>query len=73
MIEILVDSERKINNNIKKEYKTKLRKQFASKMAKAWAKMILRVDGGQLSHMRSKDLLEIYRDLQRFTECTLYI
>jgi len=35
MIEILVDSKKKVNDNVKKEYKTKLRKQFASKIAKA--------------------------------------
>jgi len=64
ILKILVDSEKKVNDNVKKKYKTKLRKQFASKMAKAWEKMILRVDSGQLSHMRLKDPLEIYRNLQ---------
>ena len=33
-------------------------------MAEAWAEMILRVDNGQLFHMRSKDPLEIWMDLR---------
>jgi len=64
VIEIVMDTEGKEDADIKKEFETKLGKRSASKMAEARAEMILRVDDGQLSHMRSKDPLEIWRDLQ---------
>ena len=56
VVEILVDTEGKADDDVKKEYETKLGKQSASKMAEAQADMILRVDGGQLSHMQLKVL-----------------
>jgi len=59
VIEIIMDTEGKEDADIKKEFETKLEKRSASKMAKARAEMILRVDNGQLSYMRSKDPLEI--------------
>jgi len=64
VVEILVDTEGKADDDVKKEYETKLGKRSASKMAEARAEMILRVDDGQLSHMRSKDPLEIWTDLR---------
>ena len=64
MIEIVMDTEEKKNADIKKEFETKLEKRSASKIAEAQAEIILRVDNGQLSYMQSKDLLEIWRDLQ---------
>jgi len=64
VIEIVMDTEGKEDADIKKEFETKLGKQSASKMAEAQAEMILRVNDGQLSHMQSKDPLEIWRDLQ---------
>ncbi|KAJ3728265.1 hypothetical protein C8R42DRAFT_558489, partial [Lentinula raphanica] len=39
-------------------------KRKAEKMAQARAEMILRVEPGQLSHMTSKDPLEIWEKLQ---------
>ena len=62
-MEILIDTEGKADADVKKEYETKLGKQSATKMAEAQAEMTLRVDDGQLSHMRLKDLLEIWMDL----------
>jgi len=59
VVEILVNTEGKADDDVKKEYETKLGKRSASKMAEAQAEIILRVDDGQLSHMWSKDLLEI--------------
>jgi len=64
VMEILVDTEGKADANVKKEYETKLGKRSATKMAEARAEMILRVDDGQLSHMQSKDPLEIWMDLR---------
>ncbi|KAJ6605865.1 hypothetical protein B0H10DRAFT_1657796, partial [Mycena sp. CBHHK59/15] len=47
-----------------KELETKVSKRNAQKMAEARAEMILRVDDGQLSHMRSRDPMEIWNDLR---------
>ena len=64
VMEILVDTEGKADADVKKEYETKLGKRSATKMAEARAEMILTVDDGQLSYMRSKDPLEIWIDLR---------
>ncbi|KAJ7353480.1 hypothetical protein DFH08DRAFT_692928 [Mycena albidolilacea] len=46
------------------EFELKKSKRKAQKMAKARAEMMLRVDDGQLSHMRSKDPMEIWTNLR---------
>jgi len=63
VIEILVDTEGKTDANIKKKYETKLGKQSATKTAEAQTEMILRVDDSQLSHIWSRNPLEIWMDL----------
>ena len=64
VVEVTVDSEGKAAEDIKKELETKLSKRNAQKMAEARAEMILRVDDSQLSHMRSRDPMEIWNDLR---------
>jgi hypothetical protein len=46
------------------EFELKRSKRKAQKIAEARAEMLLRVDDGQLSHMRSKDPMEIWTNLR---------
>lgn len=64
VVEITVDTEGKEPAEVAKELDTKVSKRNAQKMAEARAEMILRVDDGQLSHMRSRDPMEIWNDLR---------
>ena len=63
-IEIVIDETGKDADAVKAELQAKLNKRNAQKMAEARAEMILRVDDGQLSHMRSKDPLEVWETLK---------
>jgi hypothetical protein len=65
VVMIEVDGSGKDVSMIEAELKAKKSKQDEGKMAEARAEMILRVEGGQLSHMRSRDPLEIWQDLRR--------
>ncbi|THH06318.1 hypothetical protein EW146_g9647 [Bondarzewia mesenterica] len=64
MVEILVDTEGKEETAWKAELQMKMVKRTAQKMAEARAEMILRVEGGQLSHMRTCDPMEIWDHLR---------
>ena len=52
-------------STIAAELESAMKKRDAGKMDEARAEMILRVDDGQLSHMRSRDPLEIWETLER--------
>lgn len=64
IIEIIVDPKDKTPEQIAAEFELKKSKRKAQKMAEARAEMVLRVDDGQLSHMRSKDPMEIWANLR---------
>ncbi len=64
IIEILVDGDGKTADEVEKEYLTKKTKRAALKMAEARVEMILRVDGGQLLHMISRDPMEVWETLR---------
>jgi hypothetical protein len=63
MVEIIVDPKDKTPEQIQMEFELKKSKRKAQKIAEARAEMLLRVDDGQLSHMRSKDPMEIWTNL----------
>lgn len=52
-------------STIAAELESAMKRRDAGKMDEARAEMILRVDDGQLSHMRSRDPLEIWETLER--------
>jgi hypothetical protein len=64
IVEIIVDPKDKTPEQIQTEFELKKSKRKAQKMAEARAEMLLRVDDGQLSHMRSKDPMEIWANLR---------
>lgn len=64
-MKISVDSEGKSEAEIVVEYNKKLEKRSEEKMEQARAELLLRVDDGQLSHMRSPDPLVIWQELRR--------
>jgi hypothetical protein len=59
------DGEVKAVSTIAAELESVMKMRDAGKMDEARAEMILRVDDGQLSHMRSRDPLEIWETLER--------
>lgn len=69
IVEITVDTEtddgaRRPQDEIDAEIEKKMAKRSKTKMAQARSEMILRVEPGQLAHMRSKDPLAVWQDLQ---------
>ena len=64
VVMVKIDKSGKDKMMIEAELKVKKSKWDEEKMTEAWAEMILRVEGGQLSHMQSCDPLEIWQDLQ---------
>ncbi|THH04488.1 hypothetical protein EW146_g10164 [Bondarzewia mesenterica] len=64
VMDILVDTEGKDEASWKAELQMKMVKRTAQKMAEAHAEMILRVEEGQLSHMRSRDPMKIWGSLR---------
>lgn len=64
IVEIIIDPKDKTPAEILAEFELKKSKRKAQKMAEARAEMLLRVDDGQLSHMRSKDPMEIWENLR---------
>jgi len=64
IVEVVVDEDGKTEEEVQKDYMAKLAKRSASKMAEARSEMILRVDGGQLPHMISRDPLEVWSNLR---------
>ena len=65
MVSITVDKAGKDATTIAAEIEDLKKKRGVDKMAEARAEMILRVDDGQLSHMRSDDPMEIWQTLRR--------
>jgi hypothetical protein len=65
MIETVVETEGKDAATIMAELDKKKKGRLADKMAEARAEMVLRVEDGQLSHMRSRDPMEVWETLQR--------
>lgn len=65
MVEVSVDETGKDASTIAAELEKELKKRGTQKMAEARAEMILRVEDGQLSHMRSRDPRVIWQTLQR--------
>ena len=63
VVMVKIDKSGKDKMMIEAELKVKS-KWDEEEMTEAWAEMILRVEGGQLSHMQSCDPLEIWQDLQ---------
>jgi hypothetical protein len=63
--EITADGVAKSASKIAEEYRDLKKKRDVEKMDEARAEMILRVEDGQLSHMRSRDPLEIWETLER--------
>lgn len=64
MVEIVVpEDEAKDAKAMQEEFEKKKMKRSAQKMAEARAEMISCVDGGQLSHMRSRDPMDIWQTL----------
>jgi hypothetical protein len=63
--EITVDGTAKSASKIAEEYEALKKERDVSKMDEARAEMILRVEDGQISHMRSRDPLEIWETLER--------
>lgn len=64
IVEVVVDQDGKTEEEVQKDYMARLVKRSVSKMAEARSEMILRVDGGQLSHMMSRDPLEVWSNLR---------
>jgi hypothetical protein len=65
MIEQLDDEgKQRKEEEITMETETKLNSRSTTKMAQARAEMILRVEPGQLAHMRNKDPLAVWEDLK---------
>jgi hypothetical protein len=64
IVEVVVEKDGKTEEEVQKDYMAKLVKRSASKMAEARSEMILRVDGGQLPHMISRDPLEVWSNLR---------
>jgi len=69
IVEVLVDTVDssgvvRPQSDIDAELEKKMEKRLKSKKAQARAEMILRVEPGQLAHMRSKDPLAVWQDLQ---------
>ena len=64
MIEIVVDRDRRDENDVTREIETKKSKRATQKLAEARAELILHVEAGQLAHMRSKDLMDIWETLR---------
>ena len=64
MIEIVVDVEGKDAATIATELKKKKKERSVDKMAEARAEMVLRVEDGQLSHMRTRDPMEVWETLR---------
>lgn len=69
IVEISVDTETsdgepRPQSEVSAELEKKMAKRLKTKMAQARSEMILRVEPGQLAHMRSKDPLEVWQDLQ---------
>lgn len=69
IVEMVIDiekkpDEKKTTDEIKAEFESMKSKRKSDKMAQARSEMILRVDPGQLSHMTSKDPMEIWEKLK---------
>jgi hypothetical protein len=65
VVEVTVNKTGKDAPTIAKEEDELKGKQDGQKMAEARAEMVLRVEDGQLSHMRAKDPMEIWATLRR--------
>ncbi len=63
IIEIMVDEKGRGTEAVEEEEMKKKEKRSAQKMAEARAELITYVKDGQLSHMRSRDLMEIWQNL----------
>jgi gag-polypeptide of LTR copia-type/Domain of unknown function (DUF4219)/Zinc knuckle len=63
-VEIVVDTTGKDDDTIEAEIALKKGKRGAQKMAETRAELILRVEAGQLAHMRSKDPMGIWETLK---------
>ena len=62
---IIVDEAEKDEETVAAEIEAKKKTRTAGKMDEACAEMVLRVEDGQLSHMRSNDPREIWQTLRR--------
>ena len=63
IVEITVDEKGRGTDAVEEEEAKKKEKRSAQKMAEARAELITHVEDGQLSHMRSRDPMEIWQDL----------
>ncbi|KDQ56282.1 hypothetical protein JAAARDRAFT_48207 [Jaapia argillacea MUCL 33604] len=64
LVLVEVDGMGKDLEDVKKKLLAKLVKRSTTKMAEACAEIILRVDGGQLAHMRAKDPRDVWENLK---------
>src|SRR6202023_24965 len=65
VVRVMVDEKGKTASTIAVEQQKKIAERDSAKMEEARAELILRVDDGQLSHMRCNDPMEIWETLER--------
>ena len=63
IVNIVVDETGKDATTVAAEIEDLKKKRSAEKMDEAYAEMVLRVEDGQLSHMCSRDPMEVWRTL----------
>ena len=63
IVNIVVDETGKDATTVAAEIETLKKKRSTEKMDEACAEMVLRVEDGQLSHMRSRDPMEVWQTL----------